>query len=45
MYKFLLTKLDQDVYELFAHFFDQAVDREKLMSLLKRLTYQNEESS
>lgn len=36
MYKFLLTKLDQDVYELFAHFFEQAVEREKLNVLAEK---------
>ena len=36
MYKFLLTKLDQDVYELFAHFFEQAVEREKLNDLAEK---------
>lgn len=33
MYKFLLTKLDQDVYELFAYFFEHAIDRELLSDL------------
>lgn len=37
MYKFLLTKLDQDVYELFAYFFEQAIDRERLSDLADKV--------
>lgn len=37
MYKFLLTKLDQNVYELFACFFENALEYEKISDLASEL--------
>jgi predicted DNA-binding protein YlxM (UPF0122 family) len=39
MYKFLLTKLDQDVYELFAYFFENAIEYEKQNDLANKLGF------
>ena len=38
MYKFLLTKLDQDVYELFAYFFENAEEYESISDLANKLS-------
>ncbi|PWS23581.1 M protein trans-acting positive regulator [Enterococcus faecium] len=38
MYKFLLTKLDQDVYELFAYFFENAVEYKKITDISSKLS-------
>ena len=38
MYKFLLTKLDQDVYEVFAYFFENAEEYESISDLANKLS-------
>nr|WP_227644837.1 helix-turn-helix domain-containing protein [Enterococcus faecium] len=38
MYKFLLTKLDQDLYELFAYFFENAVEYKKITDISSKLS-------
>lgn len=38
MYKFLLAKLDQDVYEVFAYFFENAEEYESISDLANKLS-------